>query len=276
MRKDLLTIVEKMPAFPKSVQRIMDLTSDINCPPRLVVDVIEHDPVLMMRILKLVNSSFFGLSQPITSVGHAVVYVGVNTVKNMALSTAALGVLPRKNTAGFDIDDFLLHSLSTANISKILAKKLKIPEQESSDFFLCGLLHDFGKIVFTTFLPEEYQKTLLIAKEQGLPLYDAELLVLETDHAQIGSALAEKWRIPSPVVECIKNHHCRNYRQLLTDAVLAANQLSKKIGIGYSGDNIVQELPDKIYELLGTYGIENVASSLGDVNATLDRSLLKQ
>lgn len=274
---DLLTLIEKMPAFPQSVQRLMDLTSDINCPPREVVDVIQRDPVLMMNLLKLVNSSYFGLSQSVTSVNHAVVYIGINTVKNMALLTAALGVLPRKNKAGFNIDDFLLHSLSTAAISKTLAKKVAVPERELSDFFLCGLLHDFGKIVFTNFLPGEYQKTLLVAKEQGLPLYEAEMQVLETDHAQVGSLLAEKWRLPSPVVECIKNHHCRDSRQqLMTDAVFAANQISKKTGTGYSGDNIVQELPDKIYDLLGAEDIENVILSLGDVTATLDKSFLRQ
>ncbi len=274
---DLLTLIERMPAFPQSVQRLMDLTSDINCPPREVVDVIQRDPVLMMNILKLVNSSYFGLSQPITSVNHAVVYIGINTVKNMALLTAALGVLPRRNKAGFNIDDFLLHSLSTAAISKILAKKISVPAKDWSDFFLCGLLHDFGKIVFTNFLPGEYQRTLLVAREQGISLYDAERQFLETDHAQVGALLAEKWRLPSVVVECIKNHHCRDaQQQLLTDAVFAANQITKETGTGYSGDDIVQELPDKIYALLGIAEMENVILSLGDVSTTLDKSLLQQ
>ena len=274
---DLLTLIERMPAFPQSVQRLMDLTSDINCPPREVVDVIQRDPVLMMNILKLVNSSYFGLSQPITSVNHAVVYIGINTVKNMALLTAALGVLPRRNKAGFNIDDFLLHSLSTAAISKILAKKISVPAKDWSDFFLCGLLHDFGKIVFTNFLPGEYQRTLLVAREQGISLYDAERQFLETDHAQVGALLAEKWRLPSVVVECIKNHHCRDaQQQLLTDAVFAANQITKETGTGYSGDDIVQELPDKIYALLGIAEMENVILSLGDISTTLDKSLLQQ
>ncbi len=275
MRKDLLTIVEQMPAFPQSVQRIMHLTSDINSPPREIVAVIERDPVLMMRILKLVNSSFFGLSQQITSVSHAVVYVGINTVKNMALSTAALGVLPRTNTAGFNMDDFLLHSLATATVSKMLSKKLRVSEQESSDFFLCGLLHDFGKIVFTNFLPEEYKITLLVAGEKGIPLHEAERQILETDHAQIGSILAEKWLIPSPVVACIKNHHNGKHPQpLLDDVVFAANQISKKTGIGFSGDTIIQDLPDSIYDSLGTDNMEAVISSLGDINANLDKSVL--
>ncbi len=275
MKNDLLTLVDKMPAFPQSVQRIMDLTSDINCSPRALVNVIQNDPVLMMRILKLVNSSYFGLSQKITSVNHAVVYIGINTVKNVALSTAALGILPRKNSAGFNIDKFFTHSLSTATVAKMLAKKLNISETESSDFFMCGLLHDFGKIVFTSFLPEEYRQTLLIAIEQAIPLHDAEMRIIGTDHTQVGSLLAEKWGLPSSTVECIRNHHRREPGQLLlTDTVVAANEISKKVGAGYSGDNIVQELPETIYGLLGVYSIEDIVESLGDFSLTMDKSLL--
>ncbi len=94
IRKDLLEIVEKMPVFPRSVHRVIELTSDINSDPRDLVEVIEHDPILIMKVIKLVNSSYFGLAQKITYVNHAVVYIGINTVKNLALSAATLGVLP--------------------------------------------------------------------------------------------------------------------------------------------------------------------------------------
>ena len=112
-----MNMVERMPAFPISVHRVVELTSDINADPKELVAIIEHDPVLLMRILKLANSPYFRLSQKITSVNHAVVIVGFNTVKNMALSIAAIGVLRLKTTAGFDMEGFLLHSLSTATIA---------------------------------------------------------------------------------------------------------------------------------------------------------------
>src|ERR1035437_1151040 len=110
IRKDLPAMVEKMPAFTQNVLRVIELTSDINSDPKDLVEVIQCDPILMMRILKLVNSPYFGLAQKISSINHAVVYIGINTVKNLALSTAIIGVLPRTNAAGFDMDGFLRHS----------------------------------------------------------------------------------------------------------------------------------------------------------------------
>jgi HD-like signal output (HDOD) protein len=117
-RLDIINMVERMPAFPISVHRVLEITSDINADPKELVAIIEHDPVLIMRILKLANSPFFRLSQKINSVNHAVIIIGFNTVKNMALSIAAIGVLRLKTVSGFDMEGFLLHSLSTASPGK--------------------------------------------------------------------------------------------------------------------------------------------------------------
>ena len=132
-------MVEKMPAFPMSVHRILEITADINADPKELVSIIEHDPVLIMRMLKLANSPYFRLSQKITSVNHAMVIIGFNTVKNMALSIAAIGILRLKISAGFDLEGFLLHSLSTATIAKLFAKNMRVPPKESFDYFLSGL-----------------------------------------------------------------------------------------------------------------------------------------
>jgi HD-like signal output (HDOD) protein len=94
IRKDLPAMVEKMPAFSQSVHRVIQLASDINSDPKVLVNVIQHDPFLIMRILKLVNSPYFCLAQKIRSINHAVVCIGINMVKNLVLSTAVIGVLP--------------------------------------------------------------------------------------------------------------------------------------------------------------------------------------
>ena len=119
--QELLEMCERMPAFPASVQKVIALTSDINSSPKDLVKVIDHDPVLTMKILKVANSAYFGLSRKIVSINHAVVYLGLNTVKHVALAIAAIGSLPRENNADFDMDDFLLHSLTTAVLTRSLA-----------------------------------------------------------------------------------------------------------------------------------------------------------
>ncbi|PKN76914.1 MAG: hypothetical protein CVU52_02745 [Deltaproteobacteria bacterium HGW-Deltaproteobacteria-10] len=274
IRKDLLQSVEKMPAFPQSVHRVIELTSDINSDPRDLVKVIEHDPVLITKILKMVNSPYFGLAQKITSVNHAVVYIGINTVKNLALSTATLGVLPRTNNAGFDMDAFLLHSLSTATVARIIAKKLKIQEKDAFDFFLSGLLHDFGKVVFAHFMPNDFKQVLQIVKEEGLPLYEAEQRVFATDHAQIGSLLGEKWNLPAHLIACIKDHHSHDSKEsLIRDVVSAADQISKELKIGFGGENRIETLPDGIRERFGA-NLQAVIDSLGDIHSETERALV--
>lgn len=274
IRKDLLEIVEKMPAFPRSVHRVIELTSDINSNPKELVEVIEHDPILIMKILKLVNSAYFGLAYKITSVNHAVVYVGINTVKNLALSAATLGVLPRTNNAGFDTNAFLLHSLSTAIIARIFARRLKIQEREEFDFFLSGLLHDFGKIVFARYMPREFRQALQMVKEEGLPLSEAEQQMFATDHAQIGSVLGEKWNLPSHVIACIRDHHSHDREgSMIIDAVSAADQISKELRIGFGGERMIEKLPERILERFGT-DMQSVIDSLGNINAETEKALI--
>ena len=85
LSQKLANAVDKMPAFPKSVQRILELTRDVNCTPRDLVQVIDKDPVVTVKVLKVVNSAYYRLPKQITSISHAVVYLGFNTIKNLIM-----------------------------------------------------------------------------------------------------------------------------------------------------------------------------------------------
>ena len=102
-REQVVEMVDKMPAFPESVQQVLELTGDINCSPRELVRVVEHDPVLTGRILKVVNSAYFAL-KGINSVKEALAFIGLNTLRSVALTVAAIGVLPKRNKAGLDME----------------------------------------------------------------------------------------------------------------------------------------------------------------------------
>ena len=267
-------MVEKMPAFPMSVHRILEITADINADPKELVSIIEHDPVLIMRMLKLANSPYFRLSQKITSVNHAMVIIGFNTVKNMALSIAAIGILRLKTVAGFDLEAFLLHSLSTATIAKLFAKNMRVPPKESFDYFLSGLLHDFGKIVFAHFKPLDFQQALRVAQEKGIPLHEAETAIFNIDHAQIGSILGEKWNLPSNLIEAMKDHHHRDCAgALLTDVVSASNQISRELKIGEGGDPAMEKIPDRIAGLFGA-DASSIVGMLGDVRGEMEQAMV--
>jgi HD-like signal output (HDOD) protein len=274
-RQDIAGMVERMPPFPRSAHRVIELTSDINANPKELVEVIEHDPVLLLKLLRMVNSPYFGLSQKITSVNHAVLYIGINTVKNLALSAAAIGALPKTNEAGFDLNAFLTHSLATGTISRLFAKKMKVAEKDTFDYFLSGLLHDFGKIVFAHFMPQEFKKALLLAGEKKMPLYEAENEIFRIDHAQVGSLLGEKWQLPPNLIESLKGHHIQDNESGLSRITLivsAADQITKELNIGNSGSNIIEKLPDEVVTAFGS-DTTAIVGSLGDVQAEVEKAM---
>lgn len=264
LSKKLGEAVERMPAFPKSVQKILELTRDLNCSPKLLVQVIENDPVITMKILRVLNSAYYRLPSKITSINHSVVFLGLNTVKNIALSIAAIGIMPKKNAAGFDVGQYLLHSLSTAAIAKHLAGK--IGGADPMDCYVAGLLHDFGKVVFAQFMPEQFKVALEKSKTGEVSLFSAEHAVIGTDHTVVGSMLAEKWEFPDPLIDSIRNHHSEKASDtVMGSCVYAANQISKKMGFGFAGDARTEELPPTVAKHFGiNVNLDTLTASIGD------------
>lgn len=265
--EQLIVLVEKMPAFPKSVQQVMELTSDINASAKDIVRVIECDPIMTVKILKAINSSFYGLPQKVTSVQRAVVHIGINTIKNIALGVAAMGMLNADNEADFNTSNFLLHSLTTAAISKMLAERIGLPSTVSGDCFVAGLLHDFGKVVFAQFMPAEFKLALEKSKEQQLPLHQTELEFIGLNHSQAGKMLAEKWELSELLIDAIAHHHRLGHNQnVLKDCVFAANQISKYMQFGDSGNPLIEAFPESIIARFGL-PLPAMCDALGDLKS---------
>lgn len=268
----LLTFVDKMPAFRSSVQHLLQLAADINADSRQIVEVIEADPLMTVKILKVINSPFYGLAQKISSVQRAVVHLGINTIKNIALSVAAMGFLPPQNAAGFDNRAFLLHSLSCAAICKLLAERLKVPLMQSSDYFVAGLLHDFGKVVFAQYQPDIYKQALQIAREQKLSLNQIEIDLLGIDHSQAGQLLARHWGLADDLIIAIDHHHSEQLHAQLSDCLFAANQISKKLEFGFAGNPVIEELPPLTAQCFGMR-LDELIVALGDLTPIKDEAL---
>jgi putative nucleotidyltransferase with HDIG domain len=260
LSQKLANAVEGMPAFPKSVQQILDLTRNVNCTPKDLVQVIDKDPVITVKILKVVNSAYYSLPKQITSVNHAVVYLGFNTIKNLALSIAAVGILPQYNAANFDVSEYLLHSLSTAVIAKKLA--LLLDEADPMDCFIGGLLHDFGKVVCAQFMPKEFRSALEHSQLNKTSLHESLRNSLGADHAVIGAMLVEKWRFAPSLVDAIAHQYdTRELKSDLFACVFTANQISKKLGFGFGGNPMVYELPPQLERIMGGTLDEIVANT---------------
>ncbi|WP_147821046.1 HDOD domain-containing protein [Salidesulfovibrio onnuriiensis] len=251
VRNRVFRAVEKMPAFPKSVHQVLVLAGDINCSQKELVEVIKNDPVFTLKILRLVNSAFFGLAQQVTSIHHASVYLGLNTLKNVALGLAAIGTIPKKSVAGLDMGAFWLHSLAVASASRMLGERLGATPDEAGDYFAAGLLHDIGKVVFALYLPDEFQAAMKLAMDPGKSLLEAEQEAIGMTHADIGALLAQKWNLPPELREAIALHHAPDSAETsqLVDCVFIGNQISKKLSFGNAGNFEVEPLPERIREL---------------------------
>ncbi len=270
LSQKLAAAVDGMPAFPKSVQAILDLTRDVNCTPKDLVQVIDKDPVVTVKILKVVNSAYYSLPKQVTSINHAVVFLGFNTIKNLALGIAAIGMLPKSNAAGFDVQQYLLHSLATANIAKELGQR--VGDADPMDCFIAGLLHDFGKVVFAQFMPQEFRQALEASQASGGSLHEALRQTVGVDHTVVGGMLVAKWRFAPQLVETIQNMHGPKVADTpMIACVFAANQITKKLKFGFGGNPQVEPLTPAMAARLGG-DLDHVIASLGDLQALFEEA----
>lgn len=261
----LFEFIEKTPAFPKSVQAILKLANDHRSSAKDFVQIIEYDPVMTVKVLRIINSPYYGLPQKINSIPRAVVHLGINTIKNMALTIAAIGVFKPDSRSGFDVPGFLLHSLTTALLAKLLAERLELSPYECSDYFVSGLLHDFGKLVFAQCLPESFKQALTESRAQSVSLFLSERKYLGIDHARLGKMLAEKWCFSEVVCEAIDHHHKRSGTNKMRDSIMIANQISKLMRFGDGGNSVVEDFSVISVSLFGV-DADTLIQSLGDLS----------
>lgn len=273
IQEQLFRAVDRMPAFPKSVQRVLALTADSECSPKDLVEVIKHDPIFTLKILKVVNSPYIGLVQKITSIHQATVYLGLNTLKNIALNLATIGTLPRDNKAGFDMNEFWAHSLATASVSQRVGALYPGLAAEPEDLFSTGLLHDVGKVVFALYMPEDYKRALALTQEGVMSLHAAEQQIFGATHADIGALLAEKWDLPETLVKGIALHHTPYDAEFLPldDCVFAANQVCKMLAFGFAGEYEVEQLPVAMSERMAM-DLEGLVAAIPDLDNELSKA----
>jgi putative nucleotidyltransferase with HDIG domain len=259
----LTAAVDSMPAFPKSVQKILELTRRMDCSPKELVQVIENDPVVTVKVLRVVNAAYYSLPKPITSIKHAVVHLGFNTIENLALSIVAIGILPARQIAGFDGRQCLLHCLSTAGIAKHLASRVE--GADPMECFVAGLLHDFGKMVFAQHMPFDFLDALEFSQATSSSLHLALRNIIGADHAEVGAMLVEKWRFPAKLVETIRYQYGPELRDTpMIACVFTANQISKKLEFGFGGNPYIEELPPAIAKRVGG-SLDEVIAAMGDL-----------
>lgn len=204
----ILDYIDRMPGLPTTVTKIVELANNLGSSPKDLIQTIKLDPVLTARMLRLINSAYFGLPQKITSTTRAVILLGINTLKNLALSTSVMSAISvKKNIPEFNIDTFWEHSLGCAVASKILAKKMRVDKNYYEEYFIAGLMHDIGKVLLIQYLPNDYAQVLKNSKKNNTPIIIEEQNLLGTTHAAIGALIGKKWELAENLIESIEEHH---------------------------------------------------------------------
>ena len=248
--------IEKMPSLPTTVTKILEVCNDPQISPADLNRIISVDPVLMGKVLKLINSAYYGLSQEVTSLVRAIIMLGINTVKNLALSTAVLATVGRNsNFQALNMDGFWRHSLCTGVTGRLIAKKRKIDSKILEEYFIAGLLHDIGKIPLNNRLSEDYLTAMGESDIRHSPLHVSEREVFGIDHTNVGHMILQTWKLDEAIRDAVLFHHTPlDYSGNHIDIVYStacANYFSNFFEIGFSGDRYPEKLPPEVFRHLG-------------------------
>jgi putative nucleotidyltransferase with HDIG domain len=244
--KDLPTLPQVLAKAMQIVSNPLSSASDLN-------EVIALDQALTAKVLRLANSAYYGFPQEITSVTQAVVILGFNTIRNLALTVSVHKMLFEGAKQGkFSYRDFWIHSVGTAVACKRLAKKVGFKSEENA--FTAGLLHDIGKNFFEQQDAAAYAEVLDHSQQAGLSLWCCEKERFGIDHAQVGGWMAEKWNLQPELTAAIRLHHQPDPSRsdsFLVCLVHVANQLCRRLQVGSAGDRGGLELDPEVLDCLG-------------------------
>jgi len=217
-----------------------------------VVDLISQDKSLTAQCLQLANSPLFGQWQKIDSVRAAVMALGMQRMRDVAMSCSVLTLLPR-DTAGFDPIVFWEHSLGCALVCRQFARKIGFSEPGKA--YLAGLLHDIGIIAHLWVAPAEFRATMERASAEHIPLHEAEQAVLGINHTESGRIVAERWHFTPDLVQVVASHHDAS-KATSERALVALVSLSDLLcrmgglGYGYTEDRQVNFLEEPGFAIL--------------------------
>ncbi|HOO47560.1 MAG TPA: HDOD domain-containing protein, partial [Deltaproteobacteria bacterium] len=237
--------VRSVPVLPELADHVIRMALEKEVSVAKLAGLIEKDQALTARILSLANSTYYKRSRDIFTVRDAVVLIGFESVRTVALGVSVLGMFPSGNGSGFDYKDFWRHSMACALYAEAMMES--VSPQLSAKAFCVGLLHDIGKLVLDRTSPREYSQVLHQAREGSRPLVEVEDEILGMNHAEIGRDVLAHWKLPQVYEESVWCHHApvkviddEQFR--IAGVVHIANILAHMSCVGASGNNYPQKI----------------------------------
>jgi HD-like signal output (HDOD) protein len=257
---------KSLPTLPAIISKLTRMADDPETTSEQMGKIISKDHILAIKLLKLVNSAFYGFPQKISSLSSAIILLGFNVIKSLIISSSIFELMEEQDIELWE------HSLGCAVVCNVLAKRLDVNDPE--EISTAGLVHDIGKVAIKIELPHEYKRILSVSEKEEISVLDAEEKILGLSHAEVGGWLSKSWNLPAKLVEPITCHHQpgrAKEEKLATAIVHFSDILIRGMGYGHGADIWVPPMSKKAWDMLGlTAGdldeiIEEVEEKLWEV-----------
>lgn len=200
----LVGAIDDLPTIPVVATQVLALLDDPEVSIEEIADLMLSDQVMTARIMKLINSPVYRPAQVVTSLKRALVYLGLNHVRELALTTSVINAFDAESGA-MELSAFWEHSFGVAMVSKVIGRKAGYQDLEKA--YIAGIIHDLGEVFLSNFLSEPFAEVLEYITKHPVMLYNAEAEMLGTTHCEIGLCMARKWNFPEAYCEVIACHH---------------------------------------------------------------------
>ena len=251
----IIDSVDELPTLPVIYTKLINLLEQSDATVSMIAKVISDDQTIAAKVLRIVNSVFYGFPKKIASLQRAVVILGLKEVRNMVLATSTLRMFEQLQSGDqLNMKALWQHSIGCGISARVLAEAAYL--KNPGDVFTGGLLHDIGKLIHALYLPQEFANIIGGVRETGMPMFEMEKDILGFTHAQTGKLLAEKWSFPEEVVNMITEHHLDDGSPDLTKEVAAVhigNTLCTAFSLGSGGE---RRVPTANQEAWGVLGLE--------------------
>jgi len=204
--KQLISRIESLPALPELYSRLTMALLNEGSSLQSIGDIIAQDVGMSASILRLVNSSFFGLPTRVASVQHAVKLLGTETIRVLVLSIHLFSTISPRRFPGFSLKMLWEHSTRVACFARAIAEVENAAPSVRDDCFIAGMLHDVGKLVIATTMTSDYKKVLALVRDKEIRMCEAEMEVMQTTHADVGAYLISLWGFNDSIVESVCWH----------------------------------------------------------------------
>ncbi len=254
VRRSIERVVRNLPTLPTAVARVVEEADRQDPSAARMEGYIQRDPALTAQILRVVNSAYYGLSGQVSSVGQAIVILGMQQVRNLALSVGAIGTLAGRSPGEIETARrFWRHAAAvTAGIREI-SDRVPMPAAEADALRIAGLIHDLGRLCVMCSFQELYETVLACAEEEKVPVEVAEARVMGLTHAEVGRQIAEHWKLPPLLVELIGRHE-GPFTASDTPGLFVLNATDTLSKAGYFPEREL-ELPEVSPVVLGRLGL---------------------